>query len=354
MNYRVVTDIPTLEKVVDLEITIWGVDPRDAAPSSIMHAIVENGGVLLVAEDGDQLVGLCLGIPAYRAQDRYLWSHMTGVHPHYQDQGIGYTLKQAQRDWAIENGYSKICWTFDPLQRGNANFNIHHLKAGANTYHVNYYGDMSDGINAGLPSDRLEAVWMLTGSKAVAEFSKSGTINPQTNFLTFADSAGKPQRGSLALHHPLLYVEIPADIGEIKRADLPLALDWRLAVREAMQQAFAHGFSIVDFISLEGRWVYVLAAPAPWFMYVVECRDSSLYTGITLDIERRVKQHNAGKGAAYTAARRPVRLRAAWRYMDQGSALKAEAAFKKKPREQKLSALDTRQPLYNGFPVELA
>jgi predicted GNAT superfamily acetyltransferase/predicted GIY-YIG superfamily endonuclease len=352
MNYRVITDIPTIEKVVDLEIAVWGLDPRDAVPSSIIHAIVENGGVMLVAEDSDQLVGLCLGIPARRGNEHYLWSHMTGIHPDYQNQGVGYGLKQAQREWALAHGYSKICWTFDPLQRGNANFNIHRLRAKANIYHVNYYGEMQDDINAGLPSDRLEAMWVLNDARPVADFPEPDTGALQNCFLAFADDAGQPQRGTLGFQNPFLYIEIPADINKVKREDLQLALEWRLVVRESMQQAFAQGFSVVDFLPLADRWAYVLAAPVPWYMYVVECSDGSLYTGITLDIERRLKQHNVGKGATYTATRRPVKLRAAWRYTDQGSALKAEAAFKRKSREQKLFALNAKQPHHNGLPVE--
>lgn len=348
MKYRVVTDISTLEKVVDLEIAVWGIDPRDAVPSSIMHAIVENGGVLLAAEDGDNLVGLCLGIPARRANDIYLWSHMTGVHPGYQARGIGYGLKQAQRDWALANGYSKICWTFDPLQRGNANFNIHQLKAQSNIYHINYYGEMSDGINAGLPSDRLEAAWLLNTKQTVPAIHDPDT---QVDFLLSADINSFPQQTKVALQHAVLYIEIPGDIGKLKRANLSLALEWRLAVRDAMQQAFEQGFSIVDFVSLGDRHAYVLVAPAPWYMYVIECCDGSLYTGVTLDIERRIKQHNNGKGAAYTAARRPVVLRGVWRYVDRSSALRAESAFKKKPREQKLKALNIKPVLYNGVPV---
>lgn len=47
----------------------------------------------------------------------------------------------------------------------------------------------------------------------------------------------------------------------------------------------------------------------PWFLYILECRDGSLYTGITNNIERRVAQHNDGSGARYTRSRRPVTLR---------------------------------------------
>ncbi len=348
MIYRIVTDIATFEKVVDLEIGVWGIGPRDAVPGSILHAIVENGGMLVVAEDGDRIIGLCLGLPARRGREVYLWSHMTGVHPEYQGQGIGYALKLAQRDWAMEHGYAKICWTFDPIQRGNANFNIHRLKASSNIYHVNYYGDMTDSINAGLPSDRLEAVWYLADTRPAVDYREPDSSNPQTYFLTYADSHNRPQQSDLALQQSVVYIEIPADIGSLKRSTPDLALSWRLAVRESMQQAFAQGYSIIDFLLLEGRCVYALTAPAPWFMYVVECSDASLYTGITLDIPRRLRQHNAGKGAAYTATRRPVRLLAAWRFPDQGSALKAEAAFKKQPRTRKFNLLSAQRSLYNG------
>ena len=77
-----------------------------------------------------------------------------------------------------------------------------------------------------------------------------------------------------------------------------------------------------------------------WFMYVVECSDRSLYTGITNDLDRRVYQHNFTKAAAkYTRARRPVRLVYWQRYPTKSHAAKAEATFKKKTRDQKMEAI---------------
>jgi putative endonuclease len=73
----------------------------------------------------------------------------------------------------------------------------------------------------------------------------------------------------------------------------------------------------------------------PWFLYVVLCADQTLYTGISTDVDRRVKQHNAGRGARYTSSRRPVTLQAVWRFPNHASALKAEMAFKKRGRPQK-------------------
>ena len=65
-----------------------------------------------------------------------------------------------------------------------------------------------------------------------------------------------------------------------------------------------------------------------WFVYVVGCRDGSLYTGISTDVEARVARHNAGAGARYTRARRPVRLLYVERKRSRSNALKREAAIK--------------------------
>lgn len=59
----------------------------------------------------------------------------------------------------------------------------------------------------------------------------------------------------------------------------------------------------------EGSGPESQSAEGPWLVYMVECRDGSLYTGITNDLERRLSQHNDGTGARYTRSRRPVQLR---------------------------------------------
>ena len=72
-------------------------------------------------------------------------------------------------------------------------------------------------------------------------------------------------------------------------------------------------------------------------MYVVECSDASrsLYCGISNDVAKRVKTHNAGKGAKYTRGRTPVRLLATWPYPDRSTASSAEYQFKKLSRVEK-------------------
>lgn len=86
----------------------------------------------------------------------------------------------------------------------------------------------------------------------------------------------------------------------------------------------------------------------PWYLYVVRCKDETLYTGITVDVVQRVKDHNAGRGAAYTAARRPTTLVAVWAFEGQGAALRAERAFKRLPRQRKLDIIANEKPFCNA------
>ncbi|MCQ2441735.1 MAG: GIY-YIG nuclease family protein [Oscillospiraceae bacterium] len=75
---------------------------------------------------------------------------------------------------------------------------------------------------------------------------------------------------------------------------------------------------------------------ATWWVYLLRCGDGSLYTGVTTDPLRRERQHNAGTGAKYTRARRPVELVYREVCPDQSAALKREWAIKQLPRSKKL------------------
>ena len=80
-------------------------------------------------------------------------------------------------------------------------------------------------------------------------------------------------------------------------------------------------------------------AALPWCVYMLRCRDRSLYTGITNDVPRRLAAHAAGRGGAYTRSRRPVRLVYREPAKDRSAALRREAALKRLTREEKLALL---------------
>ncbi len=78
------------------------------------------------------------------------------------------------------------------------------------------------------------------------------------------------------------------------------------------------------------------------YVYIVECADGSLYTGWAMDVEQRVKVHNAGRGARYTRMHGPVRLVYAEELPDRVAALKRELEIKRWPREKKLKLIRER------------
>ena len=83
-------------------------------------------------------------------------------------------------------------------------------------------------------------------------------------------------------------------------------------------------FEIVLFRNGSGQ-LYMVG----WYVYIVRCADGSLYTGITKDVESRVSLHNAGRGAKYTRARRPVELVYREMVSDRGAAVRRECAIKR-------------------------
>ena len=77
-----------------------------------------------------------------------------------------------------------------------------------------------------------------------------------------------------------------------------------------------------------------------WFVYIVECSDKSLYTGITNNLEKRIKTHNEGKGAKYTKPRRPVFLKYFESVSNKSDASKREIAIKSLSRNQKIKLIN--------------
>ena len=78
-----------------------------------------------------------------------------------------------------------------------------------------------------------------------------------------------------------------------------------------------------------------------WFVYLIECTDGSVYTGVAVDVQRRYAEHAAGKGARYTRSHPPARLLASFPHPDRSSALKAEHAIKRLSAAEKRALAKT-------------
>ncbi len=198
----------------------WGItEDGYVVPVATMVGAQLHGGVVLGAflPDG-QAVGLSFAFLGRTEEGRTcLYSQLTGVVPGYQAHGIGGKLKRLQRQIASERGIDVLCWSFDPLQAGNASFNISKLRATSHRYVVDMYGPRTDLLNAGTPTDRLIVECELT---------------PNEHQPPIIDK---------------LSIEIPASIHQL-RAEMPLEADrLRLEVRQEFLEAFARGYRVEEF-----------------------------------------------------------------------------------------------------------
>ncbi|BBD09142.1 GIY-YIG nuclease family protein [Desulfovibrio ferrophilus] len=93
------------------------------------------------------------------------------------------------------------------------------------------------------------------------------------------------------------------------------------------------------------------ASDHPWTVYLLRCADDTLYCGITTDIERRLREHNAGTGAKYTRSRTPVVLAASARFEDRSVASRIEYAVKQRPASDKIDFL-VKKEQEQGLPLQ--
>lgn len=79
-----------------------------------------------------------------------------------------------------------------------------------------------------------------------------------------------------------------------------------------------------------------------WFVYILECSDGSLYTGISNDLEKRFAEHKTGKGGRYTRSHKPIRLVYSEKMVNHSKALKKEAQIKSWSRKKKIKFLELK------------
>lgn len=247
-----------------LQRTVWQMpDWRDAVPANLLITIHKNGGIVLGAFDkNERLVGFVfsfLGSEEHRGQKKIKHcSHMLAVQSEYQSQKIGARLKFAQREYALAQGIDLITWTYDPLQALNANLNLSRLGAMARRYIPEAYGEMTDGINAGLPSDRLQVEWWLNapyvkeraeGKPRRADWGTLTKAGARPVFEIAFDAQNLPHiERQNELASDLLLVEIPSNLNAFKTHSPALAQEWRMRTRDFFQRAFAAGYTAIDFV----------------------------------------------------------------------------------------------------------
>ncbi len=281
-----------MSRVEDIQAIVWPGDERTIVPGNLMTAAIHHGGVAIGAfidsPTGDHqtsgnnisevsnvssLIGFVFSFPGMDPTPdgpRTLHiSHMLAVLPEYRNLGIGFGLKRAQWQMVRSQGIDRIIWTFDPLLSRNAYLNIARLGGVCSTYRINYYGEMRDRLNAGLPSDRFEVDWWVNSRRVTTRLSK--TPRPTLDLAHFLaggveiilkSSLSKDGNPVPQLHDnfkeltntepppKMFLLEIPSDFQTLREKDSSLALDWRMKTRSCFQTLFRSGYLVTDLIHL--------------------------------------------------------------------------------------------------------
>lgn len=224
----------------------------------LLRAMTKAGNYASGAYDvaSGALLGACIGFfgPPSHAE---LHSHIAGVVPAGLGRSVGFALKVHQRAWSLRRDVRVIAWTYDPLIRRNAYFNLVKLGALPVEYLRNFYGAMADVINGGSETDRMLVHWDLR-SVAAADAS-AGKPRP----ASFADErarggvvalsagpdglpvAGLPLAGGSGARRFL--VGVPADIEAMRQSDPARAAAWRTALRDVLSPLIAGGGRVTGF-----------------------------------------------------------------------------------------------------------
>ena len=222
--------------IAELFDRVW--DVKSMVSPEIMTASLHNGGygsvIYIGSGDTRRVVGAAfalVGRALTGCNGPNLHSHATGVLPEFVGKGIGEMIKRHQWDWAKENGFESITWTFDPLVRRNAHFNLVKLGARVLGYHQNFYGELDDGINAGEQSDRVLVQWDVAGADVPI---RKSFVEPTPNSMV---------------------IETPTDIEQLRKTDRVQSDGWRAMQRAAFESAQHAGLRVVG---LNRDFSYVL------------------------------------------------------------------------------------------------
>jgi predicted GNAT superfamily acetyltransferase len=218
---------------LDLFDTIWPIPGGGREiPENLMQAFVHNGSYFVGAFSGNEILGATFGFIGING-GTHLHSHMSAVLPKSRDLGVGALMKHHQYNWALERKIPYISWTFDPLIKKNANFNISKLGVEISAYFQDFYGPMTDLVNAGDASDRLMVKWIVSDVKSQSH----------VNHLDLPDGA--------------VNISIPDDIVSLRTKNTDEAMAERLRVRDEFLKAFESGYKVIGFSNVHG---YILSS----------------------------------------------------------------------------------------------
>jgi predicted GNAT superfamily acetyltransferase len=261
VTISMVRDVEAVHQASEVWRKVWERTGDRPVPPEVLRALSHAGNYVGGAYRDGRMIGALLGFYAGQDGVDHAHSHILGVDPDARAGGVGFALKLHQRHWALERGLDRIDWTFDPLVRNNAFFNINKLGCRGVEYHVDFYGEMPDAINGGDRTDRILVEWRLASPEV--EMAAAGGAAPAG-----ADIGAWRERGAVvaievgAGEEPvlgddggdLLLVQVPEDIVALRHQDAAGGQRWRAAVRDVLGGALGRGLEIQG-MSRDGWYV---------------------------------------------------------------------------------------------------
>lgn len=254
--------IADLEAVLRLEKEVWGFQDADVTPLTLAVAMKAAGSVWLGAFNEDALVGFAFAFPSLEEGRIGFHSHTLAVHPSYDNHGLGFQLKLAQRQRVLARGISEVTWTFDPLRSRNAHLNFAKLGVVSNSYRPDFYGTETSSSLHTNGTDRLWVAWRLSDTRVEERVKgrnrRAETLDALAHLepLVRFNGDGNPAESDLeqALSRQRIAIEIPGDVGQIEATNRELARRWRLSTRKAFTEAINAGFTVTEFCrSIRGQ-----------------------------------------------------------------------------------------------------
>ncbi len=261
------TTWPEMVALAEVQRQVWVDSPEYVIQPHWLLSIASNGGLVLGAWDGDQLVGGAVATLGAASADENrpamanlkLNSELVVVQEAYRHQGIGYHLKLAEYHFAARRGIRLMTWVFDPLHGEYAHITVRKLGAVIDQYYPDYYPVPPQAAGVPASRDRVQADWWLTSERALQRIRKgrapltlSQYLDGGTRILnpTTFDDRLFPVPGDDFLQPPgaLGLIEIPTRLSLIEQADTGLAQAWREHIRAVLITVMSQGFILTDFV----------------------------------------------------------------------------------------------------------
>jgi len=248
---------------------VWGTGFSDVVGVAILKVSQRLGGIASGAYDENgHLAGFVYGMTGVESGEVIHWSDLLAVRPGLQNTGLGVRLKAYQRERLLEQGITRMHWTFDPLESKNAHLNLNKLGAVAGEYVQDMYGQTDSPLHEGIGTDRLIPTWTMDSERVIQRLVE-GRSGPEVEgdegavqAFNVEEEGGLlvPGEADLSLEADRILVPIPSSIQELKAESLEAAVRWRHATRAVLSCYVGRGYEVRELYRSQRHSEYLLVS----------------------------------------------------------------------------------------------